>query len=84
MCVHACGACVCGVCMCVVCVCVCVVMFYIIHISASKLKGAGSVWEACDSVAKLPKDNRSAVLKVFIAQLHLLKDVCAQVDEVSF
>lgn len=48
---------------------------------ASKLKGAGSVWEACDSVAKLPKDNRSAVLKVFIAQLHLLKDVCAQVDE---
>ena len=40
------------------CVCVCVLCLgnlLIFSHSASKLKGAGSVWEACDSVAKLPK-----------------------------
>ena len=41
------------------------------------------MWESCDSIGTLSKDNKSAVLKVCLSQLRLLKDACDEVNEVS-
>ena len=51
--------------------------------SVSHLQRTGSVWKSCEAVTKLSKENRSAVLKAFISQLHLLKDACSEVLEAS-
>ena len=51
--------------------------------SRQRLQGTGSVWEVCDSVKTMSKDNRSAVLKVCFTQLQLLRDACEEIDEVK-
>ena len=51
--------------------------------SRLRLQGVGSVWESCDNIGMLSKDNKSAVLKVCFSQLQLLGDACDEVDEVS-
>ena len=51
--------------------------------SRQRLQGTGSVWEVCDSVKTMSKDNRSAVLRVCFTQLQLLRDACEEIDEVK-
>ena len=40
------------------------------------------MWEQCDTVSKLPTDNKKAVLKICLTELKLLKDACEEVDKV--
>ena len=48
-----------------------------------RLRGTGSVWESCENIVNVSRDNRAAVLKVVISQLHLLRDACSEVDKVG-
>ena len=50
--------------------------------TASKLQGSGIVWESCDRMGKLSKDNRVAAGKVCLAQLRLLRDAQEEAKEV--
>jgi predicted DNA-binding protein len=48
--------------------------------SQLRLRGVGKVWEQCSG--RLSHDEKSAVVKVCMSQLQLLRDACQEVDDV--
>ena len=41
------------------------------------------MWSSCDAVEKLSKDNKSAAVKLCLAEVHLLRDAATETDNVS-
>ncbi|KAG9473954.1 hypothetical protein GDO78_004319 [Eleutherodactylus coqui] len=50
-------------------------------LSQEQLVSTGSVWEACDNFAQIPKDNRAAVLGIVSGYLGVVKDALEEMEE---
>ncbi|XP_064398593.1 cyclin-D1-binding protein 1 homolog [Halichondria panicea] len=51
--------------------------------SAAQLHRTGAVWKSCGDVSKLSRDDRSAVLKVYLSQLQLLRDALSELTQLE-
>ncbi|XP_073726684.1 cyclin-D1-binding protein 1 homolog [Misgurnus anguillicaudatus] len=50
-------------------------------LSQDQLTSTGGVWAACDQFHQLPKDNRSAVLRVLTSYIGLVKDALDEMEQ---
>ncbi|KAJ1123278.1 hypothetical protein NDU88_001751 [Pleurodeles waltl] len=50
-------------------------------ISREQLMSTGGVWEACELVTNLPRDNHAAVLAVFSSYLGIVKDALEEMEQ---
>ncbi|XP_006003203.1 cyclin-D1-binding protein 1 homolog [Latimeria chalumnae] len=52
-------------------------------LSQEQLKSTGGVWEACDQIVKLPKDNQAAVLSVMLSNTGIVKDALEEMEQLQ-
>ncbi|XP_029467096.1 cyclin-D1-binding protein 1 isoform X2 [Rhinatrema bivittatum] len=50
-------------------------------LSQEQLMSTGGLWEACDQVSRLPRDNHAAVLLVIAAYLGVVKDALVEMEQ---
>ena len=52
--------------------------------SPSQLRNTGGVWLSCDAMDTVSKNNKTAAVKLCLAEVHMLRDALSEVETVSW